>query len=383
MNETAVASRQVYFPNLDILRFVAAFMVIFLHAYEGWCGWFVKPGFLTIGDYKTFNTSGKYIDHLISNGSFGVDIFFLISGFLITYMMLVEKEKTGKINFIKFYTRRTFRIWPLYFFLIAVTPLLIRWLHKDQPDYLSVIFFYNNFHTIATQRWTFPFSHYWSICIEEHFYLVWPFIVAFVPVKKLPVIFYGVIFISVLSRAWFSHFNYSFLHLFLHTLSRMDVLAMGALVAYYHFQKPIKLTTPVSIRVMLFILFIIVYSYESYSNWDTFFLACFRKYFYCGIAGFLMMNYLFNDRAVFNFKKKNILHYFGKISYGIYMYGNIILVIAIEKIILFYNIHNMYLYFIIVIGLTIAVSAVSYETLEKYFLKLKTRFEVIRSNPIT
>jgi peptidoglycan/LPS O-acetylase OafA/YrhL len=379
MSETISKTKQVYFPNLDILRFVAAFMVIFVHAYEGWCGWFGKPGILTIGDYKTLSTSGRFVDQFINNGSFGVDIFFLISGFLITYIMLVEKEKTGKIDFVKFYTRRTFRIWPLYFFLVAITPLLVKWLHKDQPDYLSVILFYNNFKTMYSEQWTFPFAHYWSICIEEHFYLVWPFIVAFINNKKLPVVFWGVIFISIVSRAYFSSFGFSYMYLFLHTLSRIDVMAMGALVAYYHFKNPFKLTTPLSIRIMLFLLFAAMYSYEPYNNWGGVFLACFRKYFYCGIVGFLMMNYLFNEKALFNFKKKNILHYLGKISYGIYMYGNIVLIIAIEKIIVNNNIHNIYAYFSIVIGLTLLIAAISYETLERYFLKLKTRFEVVKT----
>ena len=101
--------------NLDLIRFVAALMIIFLHAYEAWVGWFGQVGLLSNGTFKTLSYSGTWIDQFIRNLGHGVDVFFLISGFLITYLLLEEKKAIGKISIWKFMVRRSLRIWPLYF----------------------------------------------------------------------------------------------------------------------------------------------------------------------------------------------------------------------------------------------------------------------------
>jgi peptidoglycan/LPS O-acetylase OafA/YrhL len=93
-----------------------------------------------------------------------------------------------------------------------------------------------------------------------------------------------------------------------------------------------------------------------------------------------MSNFLLNPDAMISFKQKNIFHYLGKVSYGVYMYSNILIAIIIEKIIAPYNMVNMYLYFFLNIALTIIISIISYEVFEKQFLKLKTRFEVVKTS---
>src|SRR5687767_4831852 len=105
-------TQRIHFNNLDTLRFLAAYMIVLLHCFFGWKVKFGQPQFLT-------SLSTKWTDKLemvMHKFSFGVDIFFIISGFLITYLLLSEREKTGKVDVIKFYIRRAFRIWPLYFF---------------------------------------------------------------------------------------------------------------------------------------------------------------------------------------------------------------------------------------------------------------------------
>ena len=371
----------IYFANLDILRFIAAFMVVIAHAYEGWCGWWGYPGFMSVdGDHKTLSSFGNYANTVIKNGGFGVDVFFLISGFLITYILLAEKDLTGKIDIKKFFIRRGFRIWPLYFLLIAVTPFIVSWLNKPSPDYLSTALFYNNFHSMTTGNWEYPFAHFWSICVEEHFYLVWPFLVAFIPNRYLLNTFWTVLFISVIARFGFNLYGKGFYYMYLHTLSRMDVLAIGAIGAYMYFNKSLRFTTPKYVRIALYILFVVVYASEPYNIYDGMFLACFRKYFYVAVIAIGMSNFLLNPDALISFKKKNVFHYLGKVSYGVYMYSNILIAIIIEKIIAPYNMVNMYLYFFLNIALTIIISIISYELFEKQFLKLKTRFEVVKTS---
>ena len=112
----------VYFKNIDILRFAAVFLVLFAHAYEGWCGWFGKPGFMTVdGNHTDFTNFGSYLNTTFTNGGIGVDIFFLISGFLITYLLLVEENETQTIAVKSFYMRRILRIWPLYYLIIGLS----------------------------------------------------------------------------------------------------------------------------------------------------------------------------------------------------------------------------------------------------------------------
>lgn len=375
-----IKSEKINFDQLDLFRFIAAFMVIIAHGYEAWVGYFGVPGFMSNNDYKTFNPIGGYLNIAIHNLPFGVDIFFMISGFLITYILLAEKESSGTIDLKKFYIRRILRIWPLYYFLIAITPFLIWQLGEKPPHYLSTLLLYNNFHAITTQQWIYPFAHFWSICVEEHFYLFWPLLLVLVPMKRLPVFFFSVIFVSICFRFYTGVTNSSAWYIiYLHTLSRMDVLAMGALAAYYQYFKGFSVFPDRAIRWMLYMIFIVMIFYDPITAWDNLYLMCFKKYFYCAIAGMAMINYQFNPEASRLFKKRNMLYYFGKISYGIYMYGNILLLVIVKKIMWKFHLDNMYLFMFFVVSLSLLIPVISYELFEKQILKLKPRFQVVKT----
>ncbi|MFH2143411.1 MAG: acyltransferase [Bacteroidota bacterium] len=370
----------IHFRNLDILRFIAAFMIIIYHTYIIWSGAFGSPDFMLKAGTSDLSVFGKYFETFVKNLSTGVDVFFLISGFLITYILLQEKERYGKLNIKNFFLRRGLRIWPLYFFLIAIAPLLVSWIDVEKPHYLSNIFFYHNFYLIDTKAWMFPFAHFWSICIEEHFYLVWPFIIAFVPKKRLLSVLYLVIFSSIVYRAylvisggevWFN--------CYLNTLSRIDVITVGAIGAYFYSKKPFVLHIPPVLRIISYISLIALFSIDTYVDWGGFFLAVFKKYIYIGLFCIAICNYMFNPDAKLSFKKKNILHYFGRISYGIYMYGNILLLILIKKLAMLNYITNFYVFVLVAFSLSILIPIISYELYEKHFLKLKDRFALIKT----
>ncbi len=367
--------------NLDVLRFIAAFMIVFVHGYEGWHGWFGYPGFMTTGDYKTLSKSGEYINRAISNLGFGVDVFFLISGFLITFLLIKEYEESGSVSLKKFYMRRILRIWPLYYFIMLVSPLIINWLGETtQPNYLMTALFLNNFETIKTEQWIYPFAHFWSICIEEHFYIFWPILIKILPKKRLPEFFCSIILLSILYRSYEYIMNpYPWMPIYLHTLSRIDVLAIGSLFGYIHYYKPMQIKVPFSIRMSLYLLFIVCFFIDPVHSWDTFFLAAFKKYFYVLISGFAMYNYMFNPEAKFRILRKGPIHYLGKVSYGIYMYHNVLILIVIKKVVFNNGIHNIYIYTAILLGFCILVPIISYELIEKPFLKLKRKFEVVHT----
>lgn len=380
MTDNQTNHQEVHFQNLDILRFIAAFMIIIYHTFIIFAGNFGYPGFMTNNTTGELSVFGKYFEIFIKNMSTGVDVFFLISGFLITYILLKEREVYGKLNIKNFLVRRGLRVWPLYFFLIALAPLLSYWIDVPKPHYLSNIFFYHNFYLIDTQAWMFPFAHFWSICIEEHFYIVWPFIIAFVPKKYLLNVFLLVLFSSVFYRAYLVLSGGEvWYNCYLNTLSRIDVITIGAIGAYFHIKKPIVLHISPVLRIISYISLIALFTFDVYVEWGGFFNAVFKKYIYIGLICIAVSNYLFNPDAKLSFKKKNVFHYFGRISYGIYMYGNIMLLIIVRKIAVPYNLNNFYLFILIAFSLSIIIPAISYELFEKHFLKLKNRFALIKT----
>ncbi len=379
MSQTKGSGR-IYFPYLDVIRFVAAFMIIIYHSYEAWRGWFGEVGFLSGDTYTTLTGFGKLVNRFLGNFEIGVDIFFLLSGFLITYILLMEKERYGKINIKNFLIRRTLRIWPLYFMLIAVAPFLVSWLNEDAPNYLANALFVSNFHTINTGKWMYPFAHFWSICIEEHFYLVWPFIIAFFPRKHLLKLFFALVLVSIGFRIYASmSMEHPWFAIYLHTLSRMDVLVIGSAGALFYAAKPFTINLSRVYRYGLMALLIAALALEPVVRWDTVFLAGFKKFFYTGVIAVLLLDYNFNPKFKHILPHNSIFHYFGKISYGIYMYGNIILLIIIKKMMIKWEIDNMFIYMGLVVGLSLLIPAISYELFEKPILKLKRRFSVIKT----
>lgn len=375
-------SNKIYFAHLDVVRFLAAFMIVILHAYEAWVGWFGEVGMLSGGTYKELSFFGKFIDRFIRNLGMGVDIFFLLSGFLITYILIEEKKRYGKIAIKKFIIRRTIRIWPLYFMLIAAAPFIVSWVGSpNTPNYLPNIFFLNNFEGIRTQQWTYPFAHFWSICIEEHFYLIWPFIIAFIPNKRLLPVFASLIALSISFRLYSSFsMEYPWYTLYLHTLSRIDVLVIGAVGAYFYSEKPFEIKLNRLIRYILLTLLIVSLSIEPVELWNTHFLAGFKKFFYIGIISVLLLDYNFNLNFMHLLPRKSVFHYLGKVSYGIYMYSNILVLIVIKKFMWTFDSKNLWLYIFLNVSLSIIIPILSYELLEKHILKLNNRFRVIKTD---
>lgn len=351
-------------------------MIVFAHGFEGWNGWFGKNRIFLADNGVDFNKLGEYVARFMSNLNIGVDIFFLISGFLITYILIKEKDKIGHISLKKFYMRRILRIWPLYFFLIAIAPFLVKWIDSTPtPDYLSTIFFYNNFHAIKTEAWVFPFAHFWSICIEEHFYILWPLAISFTPKKYLTSLFSIIIFASLLFKLYiFSFYQSQWFSLYLNTFCRIDIMAIGAFLAYFHYVKPFKLSVPLIVRIVIFIVLIGLLFLDGFNDYTNMFFAVFKKYTYVLLFGLLFLIYNFNDKVYVRVKPNSIIHYLGKTSYGIYMYGNILLIVFIKKVMYEYNIHNVFFFWSVLIALSIIIPIISYELLEKPFLKLKDKF---------
>ncbi|MDQ3110770.1 MAG: acyltransferase [Bacteroidota bacterium] len=407
MTDLNLNKKPVHFVQLDALRFLAAFMVVFVHAFDGWSGWFGIPKKLAsaVND-KEWSWIGGHLANFVHNFNFGVDIFFLISGFLITFLLIKEKTDKEKINIPAFFLRRVLRIWPLYFFVIAICFFwFVPWLEPEYVrlsiappvvDYKPEIFFYDNFHKISVSQtdpdhvWMFPFAHFWSISIEEHFYLVWPFLVALVPLKRLPVVLVAIIISSVGYRAWaFYHIDQSWFTMYLNTFARIDALAIGGLAAWWYFKYGFNLRAPLWTRLLFYAVLIWLLVVDNINDWQTIFMVCFKKVIYLLLIGLAMMNFVFNPEAKFRWGPKHIFNYLGRCCFGIYLWGNILLQVMLMKIFLapekpitdwlINHIGFSITYWLIVLSISLLVPIITYELLEKPFMKLKSRFAIVRT----
>ncbi len=111
-----------------------------------------------------------------------LDVFFAISGFFITRLLLAEREATGRISFRRFYERRALRIFPVYYLTVFVCFLIFPMTTAAQATLLTYTF--NIYHPLVSTP--NPMEHTWSLSVEEQFYFAWPFLIAFLPMRWLP-----------------------------------------------------------------------------------------------------------------------------------------------------------------------------------------------------
>ncbi len=187
-------------PALDGLRGVAILAVVAVHLFFGQL------------------TGVRGVDlayRLAAAGWVGVDLFFVLSGYLITSILLHTRGRPGGLR--NFYARRVLRIFPLYFGLLAVAAVVAA--HSTRPDARGIGSFHHeqvwlwtylvNFrmadvgHMLAFNAGPFLFPHFWSLCVEEHFYMAWPFVALLGPRRWLPAIAVAVVATAAVARAAF------------------------------------------------------------------------------------------------------------------------------------------------------------------------------------
>lgn len=316
----------------------------------------------------------------VHNLPIGVDLFFIISGFLIVYLLLAEKQETKSISMSKFYTRRALRIFPLYFAIIGLAYLCYP-TQRASVDFSKYLYFWENFWMIKTGNWTIgALNPLWSICVEEHFYLVIPILVLMVPRDKVQVMFVSIILGSLFFRYYYtSTVQYNWMGIYIHTLSRCDLLAVGGLLAHYHHAGGLKINISWRHYLATVVYLCLLMSMVDSSEVTSIQFAMFKRYLFALPLVIIFIGTVLNENKI-NFieilNNNKAINYLGKISFGLYMYHSLI-----------GDVINRYfpsplphqLFPITVIILTILAATLSYELFEKQILKLKTRFEVIKT----
>jgi peptidoglycan/LPS O-acetylase OafA/YrhL len=309
-----------YVPSLNGLRAISIFIVIFHHLNAA-------------GSFGAFHAPGAI--GFLFDGNFGVNVFFVISGFLITSLLIAEEKQNGTISIRNFYIRRIFRIFPAYYFVLFVYFLLQNYgvLFFTRDSWFSSLFYYKYF-----VRGDAETAHFWSLSVEEHFYLVWPLV--FLLFRKWRTLFAaGIIGLVFACRllAYNHTFHLAILGDWAFIFQRADALMIGCLCAMYKDRLLARMDRLGILKVILLLLPLVMLNSEWLEDWNS-------RY---GLhLGFLLVplnaaapigtitNLLIAALLLFSIHRRNwwfgflnmpVMNFLGKLSYSLYLWQQLFL----------------------------------------------------------
>jgi len=362
------SGQPIFFPGLNGIRAIAALAVVLSHITVYLYRFGLNPHL--IGTLPNGNPKG------IDLSDFGVTIFFALSGFLITYLLLAENRQQP-IGVKNFYIRRILRIWPLYYTYLILALVVSRVGHVPHESISDLFYFF--FAPNVPKSFQLPsdlLGHYWSLGVEEQFYLFWPvFVRAFH--KHLfwatTVLFSGFVALKLLA---YTAFSGSVFHTAMY-VNRFDCMILGALGAYLYFNNNtlfIRLTTNRFVQAL---------------GWAVIALAATNRFHIANILDHEVMAVVTVVLIMGQIKGLGLLNlntrlfdFLGKISYGIYVIHPLVIFglgWVISGWVAAGSWYHYALVYVVSVGATIGVAHLSYQYLEKPFLKLKTRFTRVKS----
>jgi peptidoglycan/LPS O-acetylase OafA/YrhL len=353
------SSDRLYRPQLDALRFLA-FLAVFL--------------FHLTHEAKV----GPSLGALSESGAFGMCVFFILSSYLITTLLVREQTRFGTIHVRAFYVRRALRIWPLYFLFLGANFALGHAVPKlafETPRLLAFVFMMGNWYVAAFGFGTSAIYPLWSISLEEQFYLVWP---ALVGTSRRFLLAGSCLLIPVSLACTYilAARGASLDQIWVNSLTQFLFFACGSLLAIYEGKVPIG--PQLSRGVLLLTLgFGAWWAIEMGFHLKSRTVAANPILTTVGYAA-LAISCLFILRGTLSIPGHLVpswLRYLGKISFGLYVFHKFCLDHAAR-------LHTPLLNAMLSLGATIVCAAASYHFVEKPFLALKKRFELVQSRPI-
>lgn len=364
---------KTYFPNLDATRFFAFLPVFFTHV------------FFTSNPEIKYTKVYHFIDNHMKVGILGLDYFFVLSSFLITWIILEEYGNTNAFQFKNYFIRRTLRIWPLYFLIVLATYFFANFIHPIALPPLSVfLFFIANFYIVNHgDAFLFLLVILWSVSVEEQFYLVWAVILKYFKKYLFPIAV-GLVVISLF-------FRYSVLQeqkvLYFHTLSTLANFAIGAILAKSCFHRDalftfLKSIPRVQMASLYFLFFLNVIFYKDIYALPL--MQVVERLIFSLFFALLIFDQCFADASVFKLGRWKFCNYFGNASFGLYCYHGIVITLFLKLAEHFaWNFSLLQVVFLnplMILGVTLLVTFVSYEVLERRILKLKKNFYSLKES---
>ena len=343
---------------------------------------------------------------LIAVGWVGVELFFVLSGFLITGILLDMKDSlpAGKY-FTKFYGRRFLRIFPLYYFYLALMALVAHrlmladfrqnYMHIffDQVWY-AVLYIYDFFYRSPWFQPTQFLDHFWSLSVEEQFYIIWPFLLLLFPQEKLKRLFIAFIVLGIVFRVllYLLYVSGSSLWVFREPfglviyswpLSHLDAFALGAYISRYPLQRPRQQLLFWAVLVLVSGFIATYFATGNIGVVSAFGYDLRSSAGYQFIWAHSLLNYFFavliycvvREKVLIRFLEMPWLRYLGKISYGMYVY-HLPLIWFVNR---FFEERiqsggTLWAKAAVSLSATILIATLSYYFLERPVLNLKDRF---------
>lgn len=372
---TTPPPNRFYRPELDALRFFAFLGVFAVH----------------VGNYPIEYLQERHIPPalgqiligIVRGGSYGVDVFFALSAYLITELLLREKTRFGRLDVPAFYLRRMLRIWPLYYLAVLVAACVPFFNPTDQFSARYSIPF-----LVFLGNWSFVWYGWpitvadplWSVSIEEQFYLFWPPLVARLTRRGIFYTSLALIVIANVVRVWSAAMGQGKEHLWGNTFAHVDTIAVGILLAsWLRGQVPeLSLRTRAIMIGLGLSAFIMRGYFIALPNGDQLSVLGTLFGYPAAMLGCAAILTAFIGLPI----RSPVLRYLGKISYGLYVYHEACVLITDKFLPGNPGLPHALVRLVVILTLTVAISAASYRLIESPFLNFKRRFTFVESRPV-
>jgi peptidoglycan/LPS O-acetylase OafA/YrhL len=375
-----ISFQRIYFSNLDGLRFILACVVLFSHSQLGEVLIRVSPFDFTDRILRVFSTGGM-----------AVSFFFVLSGFLITYLLMEEEQTRSEIDIRKFYIRRILRIWPLYYTVLIFSFFIYPWVKSmlgypnDNPhDFLYQAFFLSNFDSLRVHEQglvgvsPMMININWSIAIEEQFYLVWPLLFLLSHSRR----FILILIIALGTSFFFSWSTSSGYILYYHSLSVLSDFAIGGLAAYLCMFNPAMLRGVQSLNKWIIVAvyslgFIwLMYGPDLVSDEPPLAIG---RWINSIFFAFVIVEQNYATHSFYKTGKWKRISSWGKYTYGLYLLNPIgvqfsIILFRYLDIDRTSGIFPGLVYAGIASAVAFSLAVLSYHYIESYFLSLRSKF---------
>jgi peptidoglycan/LPS O-acetylase OafA/YrhL len=355
------------FRNLDGIRFIAFMCVFFSHTFYS-----RDPAITQSVLYQSMRfLTGQW-------GDFGLSVFFVMSGFLITYLLMYERRGTGTVHVFSFYARRVLRIWPLYFAIVLFNFFVYLPLAKHPvfiQEQVPYYFFYANMNNASTG----VIDHLWAISVEEQFYLVLPLVMSVIPDRKL---IYAFIIAMVGALIFRMVHSLEPQLIFRHSISASFDIALGGLAASLMFfnekakEKIAGLSRTSIAMIYAFFVATILFQNQIFKSSQLIVFVLIAQLF----ALFIIVEQNYATHSLVKIGKMKWVSNLGKYSYGFFCF-HIVCIRLVEAIATKLKLTGVTATTLLIplagFALTIGVGIASYQLFEIHFLNLKKRFSYL------